>query len=867
MHPPLPPSSTLHTILLVTKSRSLGPRLVFHYPPSSPSATSLAASAAPAWYGATTSTGTDDTGNSSSDWGSSSDEDEGAGDEDETASRASGRSGRGSALAGGSGGTSYWDRERGRSAPGGAWSRGTEGIDEDDSGGAEDGVGPNSRKGSGGNGKDRKDGTGAEWETVLGFKADALEKMLTPGKSFNKRRFEVGVEGIVFVGAPMFVRDDGGWKKGKRWEMEIERTDKNEAEALATLKINSADEALDIKEPKEPQFVYPEGFEPGYGHGLMSGAAFGVGSDAGSDTKSVSTDSSGPNMTMFNVVFVLNPPALEYQLRVKEMYENVVRKYAKALKYEQARFDYVWKESKRILALKNKAKENGRSISTTWHEIIAMSPLAKSIAIIYDSISNCKIARVHLDATFDTSFQIPQAISTPYIPTAMEPQMPGLWLTTANVVDDDETDTNFTQHSALLLLEDTETLVKELEGDAKESATPLAFYIRNVTPTKSLQKLSIRHSILAQDIEYIAGHLVYWRRARLIPPLHQRDTYIVSPNADMRALASAIPAYAARFPTFPSLPKMLNWLSGPPRPYGTYIPSRDHTQAYMEILAWLMRGGWVTQLRTFAWVRVSAEIKAEVAATMEREAVMKKIAEQNAAARQGEDKESIDDSISNGDGTNGKRMSLLFNNWPATPAHRSPQTDDIEVMEASTIHSPRLIPYRSPARPSSDAGSISSGRTAVPPTSNSGMGSSPQTHNQPRRPSPLHFKYSTNTTSPQSNRPSAPPSIVSPTGTGPFSPSQAVSMEISQPSPSSFKPSLILSPQKANAIEARWLERIGASFADPDLRELWPMLLRYFDGKHALDDIAVREGLKRLRVAALIGTIKDGGWLLTVRHW
>ena len=509
----------------------------------------------------------------------------------------------------------------------------------------------------------------------------------------------------------------------------------------------------------------------------------------------------------------------------------------------------------------------GCPISTTWHEIIAVSPLAKSIAIIYDSISNCKIARVHLDATFDTSFQIPQAISTPYIPTAMEPQRPGLWLTTANVVDDDETDTNFTQHSALLLLEDTETLVKELEGDAKESATPLAFYIRNVTPTKSLQKLSIRHSILAQDIEYIAGHLVYWRRARLIPPLHRRDTYIVSPNADMRALASAIPAYAARFPTFPSLPKMLNWLSGPPRPYGTCIPSRDHTQAYMEILAWLMRGGWVTQLRTFAWVRVSAEIKAEVAATMEREAVMKKIAEQNAAARQGEDKESIDGSISNGDGMNGKRMSFLFNNWPAVPAHRSPQIDDIEVMEASTILSPRLTPYRSPARPSSDAGSISSSRTAVPPTSNSGMESSPQTHNQPRRPSPLHFKYSTNTTSPHSNRPSAPPSIVSPTGARPFSPSQAASMEISLPSSSSFKPSLILSPQKANAIEARWLECIGASFADSDLRELWPMLLRYFDGKHALDDIAVREGLKRPRVAALISTVKDGGWLLTVRHW
>lgn len=63
-------------------------------------------------------------------------------------------------------------------------------------------------------------------------------------------------------------------------------------------------------------------------------------------------------MTMFNVVFVLNPPALEYQLRTGEMYDNVIRKFSKDLKYEQAKTNYVWRESKAILNLKNKAKEN-----------------------------------------------------------------------------------------------------------------------------------------------------------------------------------------------------------------------------------------------------------------------------------------------------------------------------------------------------------------------------------------------------------------------------------------------------------------------------------------------------------------------------
>ena len=111
----------------------------------------------------------------------------------------------------------------------------------------------------------------------------------------------------------------------------------------------------------------------------------------------------------------------------------------------------------------------------------------------------------------------------------------------------------------------------------------------------------------------LSSHLIYWRRARAIPPLHQRNIYIVSPNCDMAALSDAIPAYAARFPTLPSLPKMLAALSGQGRQYRNFIPSKDHREAYLEILAWLMKGGWITQLRTFAWVRVPAEVKAGVA--------------------------------------------------------------------------------------------------------------------------------------------------------------------------------------------------------------------------------------------------------------
>src|SRR4051812_42149557 len=79
IHPmavPLPPASNLHAILLVTKSRSLGPRLVFHYPPLSPSAAALAAAKDPAWFRHDTSTASVDSRSSDSDWDSSGDSDD-----------------------------------------------------------------------------------------------------------------------------------------------------------------------------------------------------------------------------------------------------------------------------------------------------------------------------------------------------------------------------------------------------------------------------------------------------------------------------------------------------------------------------------------------------------------------------------------------------------------------------------------------------------------------------------------------------------------------------------------------------------------------------------------------------------------------
>jgi hypothetical protein len=220
----------------------------------------------------------------------------------------------------------------------------------------------------------------------------------------------------------------------------------------------------------------------------------------------------------------------------------------------------------------------------------------------------------------------------------MDKAYPGLWLTTADSatpVDDPSADENNTPHQvlakhfALLLLDSEAAIIKDVEASGGALAPALTHYIRCSKPTKSFAQISASSGIPLSHIQMLSSHLVYWRRARAIPPIHQRDTYIVSPNCDLSKLEIATIAYQTAFPTYPSLPKMLSTLSGTPRPYSNFIPSKDHKEIYFTILAWLLRGGWVTQLRTFARIKVSPEIKMAVEMALRKEEVERYLSKGN----------------------------------------------------------------------------------------------------------------------------------------------------------------------------------------------------------------------------------------------
>jgi hypothetical protein len=267
-------------------------------------------------------------------------------------------------------------------------------------------------------------------------------------------------------------------------------------------------------------------------------------------------------------------------------------------------------------------------MSWLWSQILVQSTLAGAIRDVFTAISNNKIATVRLGTTqfLDLSLQIPVPSFLTSLPSPTERAMPGLLLTTANPIIDEDGNRDPTQlnkHFALLLLDEEDKIIAELQADNTELSAPLIECIRISKPTLSFLQVSQINYIELPSLLVLAQHLIYWRKAIAIPPLHARETYIVSPNCDCHKLPTASVAWKKSFPLAPSLPYFLANLSAAPRPYKTFSPSKDHRATYLDMLGWLLRGGWVTQLRTFAWILIWPEIVYEVDYQLKAEALEK----------------------------------------------------------------------------------------------------------------------------------------------------------------------------------------------------------------------------------------------------
>ncbi|KAI1365611.1 nitrogen permease regulator of amino acid transport activity 3-domain-containing protein [Xylaria arbuscula] len=732
------------------------------------------------------------------------------------------------------------------------------------------------------------------WEHVAGYPTRDLESLLTPSRAFHKRLFQVSLDQLCLVSSPVYVHESGVWRKKKRQpKSKPPKSPENGAESAASrdgqpsamlapdVPVNDSDDLLTADDATSPNI------------------GNGVGVDETEEKKS--------GMTMFNLVFILKPKKHEAKELAETLYTHIIKKINKLFKYSQQKTDFVWKESKRILTLKDKNREEKIKMSVLWKEILDVSSLAACVQDIYEAVSQNKIAALQLETPEGTIAHSVQ-ISVPFYLTDLPPEEEaestrGLWITTANyfVEEDSLHDPSFLDKNfGLLLMSDEKKIIAELQADADEATAAMVEFVRLSKPTMSFHQISQGSGLSPAQVRKYAHHFIFWRRGIAIPPLHARDVYILSPNADLSLLPRASQAWERAFPLAPRLADFLAELSAAPRPYKWFCPSKNHRPTYLQMLAWLMRGGWVTQLCTFAYVVVWPEILYEVEYELEAEELRLLQAEASKREKDKEKREQAekDRQSSNSEQHNdekGKEKETLkqeenplrgvwehdfdhrdrrfFNQHrPSSPTGSSStirglgnislsgSTTTLDRLSASTtnlstaegpglapsLSSAALHPHQSvtPASPSSPA------ETASSPSHLHHQNSPPSHHSSEPPSASASPPEETQTQGERFALAARLTRIADKEAQAAYERSAAFARK---PPPkatehpslntaahlSHLSPYVIVDARRATGKDSLYLSAIGRRFADPKVRAAWPVFWKYFNGHAALERIVL----------------------------
>ncbi|KAK2589755.1 Nitrogen permease regulator 3 [Conoideocrella luteorostrata] len=680
------------------------------------------------------------------------------------------------------------------------------------------------------------------WEHVAGFPTRDLASILTPARAYHKKLFQLSLDPMHCISYPIHVPENGKWKRNKK------------------------SNKTKLSKPSDEMQLAPHETEPPTPSVVISAEPAkekdGKKDDADEEKRS--------SMTMFNLVFILNPKKSEDKELVDALYHNVVKKVNKAYKYSQQHCEYVWKESKRILLAKDRAREEKKSMSVLWKELLQTFSLAASVHDIYEAVSRNKIATLHLDTPagiLTPSVQIPAPFFVSDIPSENDDSQHGLWLTTANSflsqeqLDDPEfLDKNF----ALLLLEDEKKVIAELQTDRDPTTVSMIEFARLAKPTMSFYQVGQSNVLTASQVRKYAQHFIFWRRAIAVPPLHARDVYIISPNCDLSRLPQDSIEWQRAFPLAPPLPNFLSELSHAPRPFKTFCPSKPHRPLYLRMLAWLLRGGWVTQLCTFAYVVVWPEILYEVEYEIEAE-------ELAAAAEETRGKQAAGPSPPDTPTTSTTRQAVSRpDGGVASSSAAAAAGAGTSFQQAAERQQPILEP------PTPGTGDEPSPKTRLPhppPPS-----SPPPQLQQPPPPPPPTTTTTTTTASTAeqvaemarlerialkasreaANKATAHVRKIVPVPTTHPSINDA-------PHLASLTPHIIVDARKATGKESRYLSAIAHRLKDDKVRAAWQPMCKYFDGRNALERIALQEEMKRKEAWTLLLAMSEH--LLCTRHW
>ncbi|CAL9735620.1 nitrogen permease regulator 3 [Monosporozyma servazzii] len=447
-------------------------------------------------------------------------------------------------------------------------------------------------------------------DKIFGFNSEFVAEFCCPDRELCNTKFEFTIDQLAFLGLPIHSDSKGKWRKSKHKKHH-------------SSKKSASGSSLDPRSRKGTSHSSSS-------KNIKDKTSKLSGSDAlyelrdSLDLTNVENDKNdgdieihhlNKSMNMFHVCFVLNPPLVEYNERIDDMYQQVVAKFSLLLKFLQSKSNYVSDECEIIMRERENVMKNStiyQSLRTPaekckylYEKILSKSTLAESLTKCVDQIHKNEIACINLNGRM-VSLQIPRQNEFQHLPDyKINPILNNSYLSTVtnnnflkksgnaftiktktqaqSQLNQDEIDNDFLDtdedilNYALLLLDEPQNILKNLQNSAHSSNTNdvnriiLEQIVKNVQPTTPLntyhhiiiETLQVEGNYIASEIlRSCALHLIYWRHARVIIPLSSKNTYIVSPLTSLNvSYAKDEDVFREKFSSLPSLSYFLNKLS------------------------------------------------------------------------------------------------------------------------------------------------------------------------------------------------------------------------------------------------------------------------------------------------------------------
>ncbi|CAD5121881.1 DgyrCDS10342 [Dimorphilus gyrociliatus] len=301
-----------------------------------------------------------------------------------------------------------------------------------------------------------------------------------------------------------------------------------------------------------------------------------------------STRKDSTSLMSFHIAFALNGNSSSH---IIELYQELSRRLAVSLRFEQERCNYLSDQKNLIWAIRDEIDNVPEDQRECPFRLILQDDkctIALLLREVYLGLCNTGIVEVRVNNLVRVSFCIPEKVHNP--------SQQNFVISFSQI---ERHINSIRPYHSFIITEKKEDLLQKLQPEANPN---LVRIIKVANVTKSLPELANLADLPIQHVFDSVAHLVYWGKALVIYPLCEHNVYCVSPSADCRPNSTLADSFFDECKR--KLPDVLSQFSLPTRVGDLFsvFNKRQQKMQITEIIKWLLRHKQIIQHHTYVYL-------------------------------------------------------------------------------------------------------------------------------------------------------------------------------------------------------------------------------------------------------------------------